>query len=61
MALGVNYLDGMTTAATTIPRLTNNVRLDEHWILVRLPIAPAMPLPKVGDLNTAKAVAGLYA
>lgn len=48
----------MTTA--TIPRLTNNVRLDEAWVLVRLPIARPLPLPKVGNLNSAEAVSALY-
>lgn len=49
------------TATSTIPRLQTNVRLDEHWVLVRLPIVPPMPLPKVGELNTSQAVANLYA
>lgn len=50
----------LTATATDLPRLTTRVRLDEHWVLVRLPIVQPMPLPKVGDLNTAQAVRGLY-
>ena len=49
------------TNTATIPRLKNNLRLDEHWVLVRIPIAPPMPLPQVGELNTSQAVANLYA
>lgn len=47
-------------ATATLPKFTNNVRLDEHWILVRLPIQPLCPLPRVGELNTAEAVTDLY-
>lgn len=48
------------TSTATIPRLKNNLRLDEHWVLVRLPLVPPMPLPKIGDINTAAAVSNLY-
>lgn len=47
--------------AITIPRLATHVRLDEHWILLRLPVAQPLPLPPVGALNTAEAVRHLYA
>lgn len=48
----------MTT--NTLPALTTNIRLDEHWVLVRLPILPPMPLPRVGQLNSSQAVRSLY-
>jgi hypothetical protein len=48
----------MTTLV--LPPTANHVRIDERWVLVRLPIARPMPLPPVGQLNSAEAVSALY-
>lgn len=44
-----------------VGRTVQRVRIDERWVLVRLPIARPMPIPCVGRVNTAEAVADLYA
>jgi hypothetical protein len=44
----------------TVPRMTTSVRLDERWLLVALPIVKPLPIPPVGQLNSAEAVRSLY-
>lgn len=52
--------DTQGMANVVLDRTVNHVRLDEHWVLVRLPIVRPMPLPCVGPLNSAEAVSELY-
>lgn len=47
-------------AALVLDRTATHVRIDEHWILVRIPLARPLPLPNVGPLNSAEAVSALY-
>lgn len=49
---------GMTTLV--LDRTATHVRLDDRWVLMRFPLARPMPLPPVGDLNSAEAVSALY-
>lgn len=44
----------------TVPRLTTSVRLDERWLVIAIPVVKPLPIPPVGELNSAEAVRSLY-
>lgn len=52
--------DTQRMEALVLDRTVNHVRIDEHWVLVRIPLARPIALPPLGDLNTSEAVGALY-
>jgi hypothetical protein len=47
-------------ANIVLDRTVNHVRLDDLWVIERIPVARPMALPSVGPLNSAEAVSTLY-
>lgn len=56
----VQNLDTESMTTIVLDRTATHVRLDEHWVLVRLPVVQPMAPPRVGPLNSAEAVSALY-